>query len=363
MALIPKVADARELARASMLKARQGIDPRAQRRQVEDQAKATAAADSLSFGKLAEVYLTEYVERNCKASTATEERRQLGIAAAFFGEGKPAHTITEADVVDLISQPPARGGKNGGLSSKNSLLASVKRCFKFAKKTTNPATRKRYIETDPAAEVEKPLKKEPSRERVLADHEIVAFWKGCDTIGWPFGPCFQLLLVTGQRREEVAGMRWHELDLAGRVWNIPSARTKNSRPHIVHLSDLAMSIIQGLPRFKPIAGRGFVFSTKGDVSISGFSYAKDRIVMPAEDWTLHDLRRTITTGMASLGVAPHVADRVLNHISGQITGVAAIYNRFAYLEERKGALEVWGRFLTGLVRPEAARRNDVALAG
>jgi integrase len=174
------------------------------------------------------------------------------------------------------------------------------------------------------------------------------FWKGCDAIGYPFGSVFKLLLVTGQRREEVAGMRWHELDLPGRVWNIPGARTKNSRPHIVHLSDLAMAIIQGLPRFKPVAGRDFVFSTKGDVSVSGFSYAQRRFPMPSADWTLHDLRRTLTTGMASLGVAPHICDRCLNHISGQITGVAAIYNRFAYLDERKAALEAWGKWLVEL---------------
>jgi integrase len=134
--------------------------------------------------------------------------------------------------------------------------------------------------------------------------EIIAFWKGCGEIGYPFGPVFKLLAVTGQRREEVAGMRWSELDLVNRTWNIPGARTKNGRPHIVHLSDLAMAIIAEVPRFKPVAGKDFVFSTKGDVSVRGFDYAKNRMVMPADDWTLHDLRRTVTTGMASLGIPP-----------------------------------------------------------
>jgi integrase len=263
--------------------------------------------------------------------------------------------LVEADVVDLISQPSPRGGKNGGLSSKNNLLAAVKRCFKWARKTTNPQIRQRYLAVDPAAEVEKPLKKEPSRDRTLEDDEIIAFWKGCgETLGYPFGPCFRLLVCTGQRREEVAGMRWSELDLEAKTWNIPGARTKNGRPHIVHLSELALSIIEGLPRFKPIAGKDFGFSTKGDVSISGFDYAKNRLTMPASNWTLHDLRRTVTTGMARLGIPPHIADRVLNHQNGTINGVAAVYNRFAYLEERKAALEAWGQFLADLVKPEMA---------
>ena len=357
LSILPKVADARELARASMLKARQGIDPRAERRRAEEQAKIETS-DVLPFSRLAESYLTEYVDRNCKASTAAEERRQLGIASRFFGDDKPAREITEADIVDMVAVPPVKGGKNGGLSSKNALLASVKRGTKWARKTTNPKTRQRYLAVDPAAEVEKPLGKEPSRDRVLTDNEIVAFWAGCDFIGYPFGPVFKLLAVTGQRREEVAGMRWTELDVVNRTWNIPGARTKNSRPHIVHLSDLAMSIIDKLPRFKPIGAKDFVFSTKGDVSVSGFDYAKKRITTPADDWTLHDLRRTVTTGMASLGIPPHVADRVLNHIEGQISGVAAVYNRFAYLEERKAALEAWGRWLAGLVEPEAAAAAD-----
>jgi integrase len=158
-----------------------------------------------------------------------------------------------------------------------------------------------------------------------------------------------LLLVTGQRREEVAGLFWSELDLVNQVWNLPATRTKNGKAHIVHLSALAMSILNSLPRFKPVAGKDFVFSTKGDVSISGFDYAKNRLGMTADHWTLHDLRRTVTTGMASLGIAPHVADRVLNHQSGTINGVAAVYNRFAYSEERKAALAAWGARLAALV--------------
>src|SRR5207249_8203336 len=125
----------------------------------------------------------------------------------------------------------------------------------------------------------------------------------------------------------------------------------NGKPHIVHLSAVAIEIIELVPR---ITGQDLLFSGNGKTPVSGFSSAKDRLdVLMGSDqaWTLHDLRRTATTGMARLGIAPHVADRVLNHTAGTIRGVAAIYNRFEYLEERKAALEAWGRFVEGLVRP------------
>jgi integrase len=142
------------------------------------------------------------------------------------------------------------------------------------------------------------------------------------------------------------------LDLDGRVWHLPGNRTKNSRPHDVHLSDLTLSSIQALPRFVPSPGRpDFMFSITGNTPVNGFAYAKANLdqSMPTTDWRLHDLRRTVTTGMARLKIEPHIADKVLNHQSGTISGVAAVYNRFAYLDERRDALDRWGRFLAGLV--------------
>jgi len=130
------------------------------------------------------------------------------------------------------------------------------------------------------------------------------------------------------------------------------------------LSDQAIEIINGLHRFKPELGRpDFVFSFKGDVAVSEFAYAKHNVAkdMGTADWRHHDLRRTATTGMARLGIPPHVADRVLNHTSGTISGVAAVYNHFQYLDERRDALAAWGRFVEGLVRPEAVERNVVVM--
>jgi integrase len=211
---------------------------------------------------------------------------------------------------------------------------------------------------------------ENPRDRVLSDDEIVAFWKGCKSLGWPFGWLFRLLLLTAQRRDEVGNMTWLEVDLEGGLWMLPRERAKNDRAHEVQLSRLALEILAAAPR---IDGSQFIFTTTGRRPASGFSKAKQRLDTrmaqvlteelakgyPGKDkiatgvpaWTLHDLRRTAATGMASLNVPPHVVDRILNHVSGTIRGVAAVYNRHAYLDERKAALEAWGRHVEGLVRP------------
>jgi integrase len=227
------------------------------------------------------------------------------------------------------------------------------------------------VPADPTVGVHKPAKESP-RDRVLTDDELRAFWQATETLrsnrkdGVDFGSLFRLLLLTAQRENEVAGMRWAEVDLQARTWMIPGARTKNGKPHTVHLSGLAMEVLAQVPQ---AADADLLFSGTGTTAASGFSRAKARLdsALPAalgaepDAWVLHDLRRTATTGMARLGIAPHVADRVLNHTAGTIRGVAAIYNRFEYLDERKAALEAWGRFVETLVRPVDS--NVVPLRG
>jgi integrase len=203
-----------------------------------------------------------------------------------------------------------------------------------------------------------------TRDRYLDDREIALFWRGCEHIGWPFGSLFQLLLLTAQRRDEVAEARRRELDLDKALWTLPRERSKNDKEHLVHLSKPAIEILRGLPRLE---GEDFLFTTNGITPVSGFGRARDRLARAMRDlsqvgqggrdgptlapFTLHDLRRTAATGMAGLGIAHEVLDRVLNHTEGKISGVARIYNRFAYLDERKAALEAWGRHVESLLRP------------
>ncbi len=147
-------------------------------------------------------------------------------------------------------------------------------------------------------------------------------------------------------------MKWSELDLDKHNWSIPAVRTKNGKAHDVALSDLAMSIIEAVPRLEAPAGRDFLFSVQANCAVTSFDYAKlklDARMSVKLPWRLHDLRRTACRGMARLGIPPHVADRVLNHQSGTISGVAAVYNRFQYLDQRRKALEAWGGYIETLI--------------
>jgi integrase len=333
---------AQRQARESFTAARQGINPVAERKQQRGQ-------HGLTFAALAERYMNEYVIVACKPSTISETRRYLAKASCFavapsrsFGQLNVA-SIKRNDIDLMMAPYKPRGSDTGGLVAANQLLGTVQRCFRWAKSQA-------LIVDNPAVDVPMPLKTVPTRDRVLTDAEIKAFWIGCDQLGWPFGPLFKLLLLTGQRLNEVAGMRWAELDLEQATWLLPAARTKNSKAHEVALSAAAMEILAGLPH---IEDSDFVFpSADSNKPVSGFSAAKGRLEgsMASETpWRLHDLRRSMTTGLARLGVAPHIADKILNHQSGGVIhGVAAVYNRFAYLNERREALCQWGAFLAQL---------------
>lgn len=360
VALLPKLADAREKARYSMLQAKAGIDPVAERKHKQAAAKQAAEAEALTFGRLAERYVTEYAKLKRKPGTIAETDRLFTRAARFFGD-KAVQAITKADVLDLISQPPVNTQPNviraGGLREATNLLKAVQRLLRWAVEHD-------LITSDPSAGVKKPLKGTSGRERVLDDDEIFGFWQGCDKAGYPFGPLFKLLLLTGQRWSEVAELSWSELDLQNRVWHLPGERAKNSRAHDIHLSEPVMAIIASLPRIaSPSGDAKWLFTADGEHPVSGYWPAKLKVVatMGVSDWQIHDLRRTATTLMARLKVPPHVADKVLNHTQGTIKGVAAVYNRFEYRDERVAALDVLGQFVMALVDPETAAGKVVAL--
>ena len=170
-------------------------------------------------------------------------------------------------------------------------------------------------------------------------------------MGFPFGRIAQLLILTAQRRDEVAGMKWSELDLDRARWIIGKERAKNSKTHIVHLSPQAIALLSKISRQDDV---DIVFTTTGRSAVSGFSKAKAALDARSDvsDWRLHDLRRTAATFMADdLGIAPVVVDRILNHVAGSVRGVAAIYQRGEYLTDREAALGAWGEFVECLVSP------------
>jgi integrase len=151
---------------------------------------------------------------------------------------------------------------------------------------------------------------------VLSDEELGRVIAAAREGGGAYGGIVELLALTAQRREEVAQMTWDELDLEKQVWAIPGTRAKNGKPHTLHLSDAAARVIRSRPR------TGLYVFGRSNKPLGGFSRAKEELDHRAKisNWRLHDLRRTAVSGMARLGVAPHVADKILNHTAGTISG-------------------------------------------
>jgi integrase len=203
---------------------------------------------------------------------------------------------------------------------------------------------------------------EVSRDRVLADAELAALWSAAEADGSLFGRLVQLLILTACRRDEVRDAEWREFDFDSRTWLIPGHRVKNGRDHLLPLSDTAVAMLDKLPRLK---GRHLLFSTTGETPISGLSKAKARMhegmarelgVEPAR-WTLHDIRRSVVTGLQRLGISLEVTEAVVNHRSGTLAGVTSVYARHGYLEEKRRALDCWAAHVMAIVSGEPAANN------
>jgi integrase len=244
------------------------------------------------------------------------------------------HEIKKRDVMEVISAVEQRGAP----VAANKTLKAIKTFLRWC-------VGRAVLDQSPADGIPMPTKEVP-RDRVLSDEELTRVILAARRIGGPYGGIVELLALTGQRREEAARCMWDEIDLASRIWLLPQGRTKNAKPHIVHLSDQTMTVLQGANK-----QGNFVFSRTGDRPFQDFSLAKRELdeISGVTGWRIHDLRRTCVSGMAALGVAPHVADKILNHQSGTISGVAAVYQRHQFLAERKEAIETWGKHVSGIL--------------
>jgi integrase len=216
-----------------------------------------------------------------------------------------------------------------------------------------------FITASPIAEVKRP-KPAKMRDRALKGPEIAALWRSADAMGYPFGPFYKLLLLTAQRRDEVSGMRWQEIDFDRREWIIPKQRTKSEREHVVHLSEQALAVLRAVER----RDSPFVFTTTLKTPISGYSKAKAQLddLMQAdmgrdvEEWRVHDLRHTAATIMGELGALDETIELVLNH---QKRGLVKNYNHSKKLAARKEALIDLGTYIEQLVRPTPASDINV----
>jgi integrase len=296
----------------------EGRDPAAEKRESKRRVVADRVEDLL------ESYIAQRLSQN---RSGGEIARLLRREAGRAWTGKSIHEIGKRDVVELISAIEHRGAP----IAANKTLKSIKTFFRWC-------VGRAVLDQSPAEGVPLPAK-EVARDRVLDDQELARVILAARKIGGPYGSIVELLALTGQRREEVAGLTWQELDLDQRIWTIPNSRTKNGKAHVVHLSEQSMAALQRSNQSEP-----FVFSLLGTKPFQEFSRAKSLLdeLSGVSEWRLHDLRRTCVSGMARLGVSPHVADKILNHQSGTISGVAAVYQRHEFLAERRSALDLWG---------------------
>jgi len=300
----------------------EGRDPagekrNARRRDVED--------------RIEEVVATYLVRHAAKIRSGKETKRLIEREVLIAWAGRSIHAITKPDVLKLLDSIVDRGSP-----------ATANRAFTVIRALFNWAIGRGIIEKSPCAGLAKPTP-ERSRDRVLTDQELRAVLLAARGISYPYGTIVEILALTGQRREEVAGMRWCEISPDRTQWTIPAARSKNGRPHVVHLTGPVRSILGGLPHTSDR-----VFNTNGN-AFTQFARFKRLLDSQSKvtNWVLHDLRRTVVSGMAKLGVAPHIADKILNHQSGTISGVAAVYQRHDFMAERKDALEKWAVHLEG----------------
>jgi integrase len=333
----------------------------------EKQRRKSAADERTrnSFSLAARKFVEEYAMPRTRRWKATA--RKLGLrppdldtirgGLAERWAGRPVGEITGNDihaVVDEVRRIGVPGlERRRARVSENQALAMFAALSKFFAW----AIEQRLAEKNPCASVARPASA-PARDRVLTDTEIRWFWAACDQVGPPHGALLKLLLLTGQRRDEVARMTRSEISADGATWTILGERTKNRRKHDVPLSPLAREILSGIS-----GDRGFVFTTistsKAVTHFSGIKVHLDKAMLAAArseaaeaaipPWRIHDLRRTVATGLQRLGVAMPVTEKVLNHVSGSHGGIAGVYQRHEYTNEKRAALEAWANLLVAIV--------------
>jgi integrase len=311
-----------------------GIDPRAhEKAEAEQREVAVAKAENASRNTLTRA-IPEFVAYCERAGQRRwrERERHLRVYLPVEWRAQMIGDITRGEVRELLSTLEVERGS-----------VQVNRVVQTLRAFYNWAIRDGRCVANPASGVRSAIR-ETSRDRVLSDPELAAVWRATMSLSDPFGPYIRLLILCGQRRTETAHMRWRDINLDTAIWEIPASESKQGRLHGVPLSGLAVALLRGLARGQD--GAAFVFTTTyGERPISGWSKVKRRLDanlnIETLPWTLHDLRRTVASGMARLGIAPHVCEKVLGHESGAISGVAAVYNRHDYGDEKRRALEAW----------------------
>lgn len=301
---------------------------------------ANLAADN-TFGVLANQYLEARKSKWRLKSRAQYQRHLLKYAKPLHR--LPITAVSQRNIANVLTDIT----KESGEPTSNRLRSTLCSLFSWVIKEGI-----RLPEGNVASYTNK--HDEKSRDRVLADGELKTIW--CASPDSDFGAVLKLLILTAQRANEIGGLRWEEVHDEQIV--LPSLRTKNKRVHVVPLSDPARAI---LSKFRA-DGRTHVFGRADTTGFDGWGFAKRtldaRIAgsgQPLPHWTIHDIRRTVATRMAELGVQPHIIEAVLNHVSGHKGGVAGIYNRATYDKEKREALNLWAEHVAAVVEGRAAK--------
>jgi len=325
---------ARELGAKALRAAAEGRDP-AKEKQRE---RATIVEDVVAQ------FIAKHGQR-CRPSTLKEYERLLArFVLAPWGH-RPIGSITRSEVRDVLDKIIA----NGTPILANRAHGAIGTLFGWA-------VEQEIIAVSPTLGLKAPAV-EKSRDRILSDDELRSVWRAAEQIGPPYGPLVKLLVLTGQRRGEIAGLSWSEIDLDKQLISLPRERVKNNRVHQIPLSPQAVAVIEALPR------TGEYLFSLGRHPTNGFARAKERLdkLCLVKDWTLHDIRRCVASGLARLGVNLAVTEKVLNHVSGSFAGVVGIYQRHDFAGEKRAALEKWAAHVESIVSDKPAKAKVVKL--
>lgn len=292
-----------------------------------------SAGCSTTFGEAVESFLKTHCAVLNKASTATETQRLLKRHWLPPFSRRLLIDIHAKEIVRIIDDLRAKQ------SEARHAFAALRTVFNWARQ-------RQMIDRSPCEGLQLGLRG-GARDRVLSEPEIVAVWRAAETLGYPYGRIVQLLILTGQRRNEIASLRRSYIAAANQLITLPAAIVKNNRQHTFAYGPMVAEILAGLPDIGDM-----LFPARGhdDVPFSGWSKAKAALdQLAGVDFTLHDLRRTWATHAANLDVNPWIIEAHLNHVSGVISGVSAIYNRHKYLAQTREAVDRFESYLRHLV--------------
>ena len=333
------LAAAREATKVVMGEVAKGRDPATDRKEAALRAGRKAAHDALTLEALLEqwdaLHLADRRERY-----RAESVRAIKIAFALSLKS-PAADLSRSTVVRALDS-----------LSRQDKPAMASRTAAYGRAAYHWAVKRGSLAVNPFANL--PQAPVARRDRVLTDEELRAVWRATEELG-PFNAIVRMLILTGQRRAEIAGARWDELDADLSTWSIPGSRAKNGVTHIVPLPSQAQAILRATPRRE---GTDLIFPGERGM-FSGWSKSKDRLDQRCGifNWTLHDLRRTAATGLQKLGVRLEVTEAILNHVAGSRAGIVGVYQRHHWADEKRAALGAWGEHVAAIVEGREAEEN------